>query len=252
MLKKRIIPVLLLKDGRMVKGKHFTDFRDVGNPVTAARVYNSQKVDEMTFLDIAPSPESKEKVRRIIQEVAKECFMPLTIGGGIQSLEDIYALLKIGADKISLNSAAVRNPQLIKQGAEVFGNQCMVVSVDYTTDENGTRRVWIDSGKTPTELDPLEHIRRCADLGAGEILITSIDREGTMTGYDLDFYQEIVKAVDIPVIASGGAGSLNDFLEAFTVADVSAITSGSVFHFTDQSPIKTRFFLYDHKVNVRV
>lgn len=252
MLKKRIIPVLLLKDGRMVKGKHFQDFRDVGNPITAARVYNSHKVDELIFLDIDPNSESRSQVRKIIECVARECFMPLTIGGGIQTSDDIHELLKIGADKVSINSEAVRNPSIIKLASSYFGNQCIVVSVDYKTLPNGQRRVWIDSGKTETDLCPLAHIKHCVEQGAGEVLLTSIDREGAMNGYDIDFYSEVVRSISVPLIASGGAGGLHDFLDAFRVANVSAVTSGSVFHFTDQSPIKTRFFLYDHRINVRI
>jgi len=252
MLKKRIIPVLLLKEGRMVKGKQFNNFRDVGNPITAAKVYNAQKVDELVFLDIEPSPSSRSKVRSIIKEVAQECFMPLTIGGGIKSADDIQELLSIGADKVAINSVAVKNPDFIKQSAGLFGNQCIVVSVDYKSDLNNKRNVYIHSGKEKTKLDPIDHIKKCVALGAGEILLTNIDHEGEMTGYDLDFLKYVVSQVNIPIIASGGAGTLDDFYKAFTVADVSAVSAGSIFHFTDQSPIKSRFYLKNHNINVRV
>ncbi len=252
MLKQRIIPSLLLKDGRMVKGRNFSQFRDVGDPVTAAKVYNAQKVDELMFLDIRPTRESRGQVCRIIEEAACECFMPLTVGGGVQSVEDVKSFLDIGADKVSINSAAVRTPGLIHEAAELFGDQCVVVSVDYKVNSAGNRTVWIDSGSTDTGLDPLEHVKRCVALGAGEILLTSIDREGTLTGYDLDYLDEVAGSVRTPVIASGGAGRLEDFFRALTETKVSAVSAASIFHFTDQSPIKARFFLSNSGVNVRV
>ena len=252
MLKKRIIPTLLLKDGRMVKGKNFSQFRDTGNPVTAARVYNAQKADELVFLDICPTLESRQIVYHIIEEAASECFMPLTVGGGVTSCDDIRDFLDIGADKVAINSAAVRNPELIREGAEMFGDQCIVVSVDYKNRSDGTRRVYIDSGKTETDLDPWEHIQRCAALGAGEIMLTSIDHEGMMQGYDMDFIAMISKMIDVPLIANGGAGRLEDFKQVLTETRASAVAAGSIFHFTDQSPIKTRFFLSNSGVDVRV
>ena len=252
MLKQRIIPSLLLKDGRMVKGKNFDQFRDVGDPVTAAKVYNAQKVDELIFLDIRPTRGSREQVCRIIEAAASECFMPLTVGGGVRSCEDFSMLLDIGADKVAVNSAAVRKPELIRKAAALFGDQCVVVSVDYKMNAAGERTVWIDSGSTDTCLDPLDHVKRCVSLGAGEILLTSIDREGTLEGYDLDFLDEVARSVKVPVIASGGAGRLEDFYRALTETRVSAVSAASIFHFTDQSPIKARFFLSNSGVNVRV
>lgn len=252
MLKQRIIPSLLLKDGRMVKGKNFGNFRDVGDPVTAAKVYNAQKVDELMFLDIRPTVQSREQVREIIQAAACECFMPLTVGGGVRTVEDVRHLLTIGADKVAINSAAVRTPELIRDAAELFGDQCVVVSVDYRLNQAGQRTVWIDSGTHDTGLDPLDHIKRCVALGAGEILLTSIDQEGTLDGYDFDYLDEVARAVRTPVIASGGAGRLEDFYRALTTTKVSAVSAASIFHFTDQSPIKARFFLSNSGVNVRV
>jgi cyclase len=236
----------------MVKGKNFADFRDVGDPVTAAKVYNAQKVDELMFLDIRPTAESRDKVRKIIEAAACECFMPLTVGGGVRTVEDVRYLLSIGADKVAINSAAVRTPDLIGAAAELFGDQCVVVSVDYRLNADGERTVWIDSGATDTGLDPLEHVQRCVELGAGEILLTSIDREGTLSGYDFDFLDQVAQAVRAPVIASGGAGRLEDFFRALTVTQASAVSAASIFHFTDQSPIKARFFLSNSGVNVRV
>ncbi len=250
-VKKRLIPILLLKDGRMVKGKHFRDFRDVGDPVTAARVYNAQKVDELAFIDIRPGRESRQKVMEIIQKAASECFIPLTVGGGVNSIEDINDFLAIGADKVSINSAAIRNPALIKEAAERYGDQCVVLSVDYTYDEDQQPMVVIDSGATPTGIDALEHIQHCVELGAGEVLLTCIDREGDMQGYDQVFLHKVVNAVPVPVIANGGAGTLNDFYTALTETGVSAVAAASIFHFTDQSPIKARFFLANKGVSVR-
>jgi len=251
-LKQRIIPTLLLKDGRMVKGKQFSQFRDVGNPVTAARVYNAQKADELVFLDICPTPASRQMVYQIIEESASECFMPLTVGGGIQTCADIKNFLDIGADKVAINSAAVRNPQLIREGAEMFGDQCIVVSVDYRTLQDGSRKVYIDSGKTEVDLDPWDHIQACVALGAGEIMLTSIDHEGMMTGYDVDFITMVSQSVNVPVIANGGAGKLEDFKQVLTETGASAVAAGSIFHFTDQSPIKTRFYLSNQGVGVRI
>lgn len=251
MLKKRIIPALLLKDGRMVKGTRFTDFRDVGNPVTTARVYNAQKVDELIFLDIRPSASSREQVLNIVREAALECFMPLTAGGGVESVEDIRVLLEAGADKVAINSAAVRDPELIRRGAEIFGDQCIVASVDYRLNAAGRREVFIDSGTVGTGLDATEHILKCVEMGAGELLLTSIDHEGGMKGYDLEYIKEISQLINIPLIASGGAGRLDDFKMVLGETRASAVSAGSIFHFTDQSPIKARFYLANSGLNVR-
>jgi len=252
MLNKRIIPALLLKNGRMVKGKQFDHYRDVGNPVTVARVYNSQKVDELIFLDIAPTEESKGIVENIIKETSKECFMPLTLGGGVRDIEDFKRFLNAGADKVSVNTASVTNPELIEKASRRYGKQCVVLSVDYKVDENGKRKVYIHSGKTKTELDPLEHIKQCIQMGAGEIFLTSIDHEGMMNGYDFDFLKQVSSEITVPLIASGGAGKLNDFYKALVDCQVSAVSAGSIFNFTDQSPIKTRFFLKEKGLQIRI
>lgn len=236
----------------MVKGKNFDNFRDVGNPITAAKVYNAQKVDELIFLDICPSMESREKVKWIIKEVATECFMPLTVGGGIMNCNDIKAFLDIGADKVSINSSAVRNPNFIKEASEIFGDQCIVVSVDYKRNNLGDLEVFIDSGRTATSLSIFEHIERCVKLGAGEMLLTNIENEGVMKGYDFDVIKSVSEKINIPVIASGGAGTLEHFYSILKDTKASAVSAGSIFHFTDQSPIKARFYLSNNNVNVRV
>lgn len=252
MVKKRIIPLLLLRDGRMVKGKQFGSFRDVGNPVTTARIYNAQKADELMLLDIEPSEASRAAVHGIVRSVAQECFMPLTVGGGISTIEEIRFLLSIGADKVALNTAAVEDPDFISRAAEVFGNQCIVVSIDYRNEADGRRQVYTRSGRRATGIDPLTHARQCAAAGAGEVLLTSIDHEGMMAGYDLEFIQTVGERVTVPVIASGGAGTLQDFEQVLRLPRIEAASAGSLFHFTDQSPIKVRFFLYNAGIPVRV
>ena len=252
MLKQRIIPSLLLKDGRMVKGKNFGSFRDVGDPVTAAKVYNAQKVDELMFLDIRPTAQSREQVREIIQAAACECFMPLTVGGGVRTVEDVRHLLTIGADKVAMNSAAVRTPELIRDAAELFGDQCVVVSVDYRLNEAGRRTVWIDSAMTDTELDPLEHVKRCVALGAGEILLTSIDQEGTLEGYDFDYLDEVARAVKVPLIASGGAGNQADFLTLFSLPRVDAGLAASIFHSREVDIRQLKRYLNENGVPMRL
>jgi cyclase len=248
MLKKRLIPTLLLKEGRCVKTVKFDSFRDTGNPVFAARVYNSQSADELIFLDITASEENRDILFKIISEVTEECFMPLTVGGGIKSVEDIRKLLKIGADKTAINSGAVNNPQLITDGAKKFGSQCIVVGIDVKK-VNGNHKVFINGGTTETKLDPIEWAKKVEELGAGEILIQSIDRDGTMDGYDLKLIKDVCDAVNVPVIALGGAGKLKDFLECIEIS--SAVSAASIFHFTDQSPIKAKVFMRDRKVNMR-
>lgn len=252
MIKRRLIPILLLSDGRMVKGCQFENFRDVGDPVTAARVYNAQKVDELVFLDIHPTTSSRERIYEIVQNAASECFMPLTVGGGVKSCADIKGYLDVGADKVAINSEAVRNPGLIEEASTTFGDQCVVLSVDYRKYEDGSREVFIDSGKTPTGLDPLVHIQDCVSRGAGEVILTCIDCEGTMTGYDLDYIEKVAEAVRVPVIANGGAGTLDHFHQVLISTKAAAVAAASIFHFTDQSPIKARFYLFNKGDQVRV
>ncbi len=251
MLKKRIIPKLLLRNGRNVKGKQFVDLRDTGFPVTNARIYDAQGADELIFLDIEASNENRRQLFDIIAKTAEEVFMPFCVGGGVRTTGDIRGLLLAGADKVAINTAAVETPALIEAGARLFGAQCIVVSVDF---RRGYRKgtVFTHCGTVDTGLDVLEHVRRMVDLGAGEILLTSIDRDGMMTGYDLEMTRRVADAVSVPVIASGGAGSLQHLAEAFCNGGASAVAVGSLFHFTDQSPIKARAFLRVAGFDVRV
>jgi cyclase len=250
MLKKRIIPKLLLKNGRNVKGVKFVHLRDTGHPVTNARIYDAQGADELMFLDITASAENRSILYDIIARTAEEVFMPFCVGGGVRTVEDIRNLLLAGADKVSINTAAVENPTLIADGARLFGVQCIVVSIDFR--RHGRRcKVCTHGGTVATDLDVLDHVRRMADLGAGEILLTSIDRDGTMEGYDLEITRAVADAVNVPVIASGGAGTLQHLVDAVHEGHASAVAVGSLFHFTDQSPIKARAFMRVAGVDVR-
>ncbi len=250
MLKIRIIPSLLLKDGRMVKSVRFGGYRDVGHPVTTAKIYEAQRADELIFLDISASQEGRRTLFDYARQAAEECFMPLGIGGGIRSVEDIRELLKGGADKVVINTAAVENPELIRKAALRFGSSTIVVSIDVKKNVKGNYEVFIKGGTKSTGLDPVIWAKQAEELGAGEIFITSIDKEGTMSGYDLDLLRVVSQAVLIPVIAHGGAGKLSDFKEAIE-AGASAVSAASIFHFTDQSPIKARKYLFDAGINVR-
>lgn len=250
-LKSRIIPILLLKNGRCVKGKQFKDFRDTGNPVTAAKIYNAQRVDELVFLDIMASREGRDTLLNIITSTARECFMPLTVGGGVKSIEDMKVLFAAGADKVAINTAAVENPDVIRQASEHFGRANVVVSIDYKINADGNREVCTHAGTKASGLEALAWAKKSADLGAGEIILTSIDREGTMTGYDLEFINTVSTAVDIPVIAHGGAGTLKHLEEGITVGRASGVALASIFHFTDQNPIKARLYLKNAGLNVR-
>lgn len=252
MLKNRIIPILLLKNGRCVKGKQFANFRDTGAPVSAAKVYDAQRVDELVFLDIMASREERETLLPIITETAEECFMPLTVGGGIKTIEDMKILFSAGADKVAINTAAVEDPDLIRRASEYFGRANIVVVIDYREKSDGTREVHTHAGMKATGLDALAWAVKADQLGAGEIILTSIDREGTMNGYDVEFIRKVAEAVNIPVIAHGGAGTLAHLKEGIMTGKASGVAAASIFHFTDQSPIKARSYLKDNQVNVRV
>ncbi len=257
MLKTRLIPTLLLKNGRLVKTIKFQTVQDglghdVGHHVKAPMVYDAQLADELIYLDMHATIEGRgtEQLRNVVAQVVGECFMPLTAGGGISTMEDIRGLLKAGADKVSVNSAALGNPGFISEAAGSFGSQCIVVSIDCRR-RNGGWEVYSHSGTRPTGLDPVDWARKAADAGAGEILLTSIDRDGTCEGYDLPLIRMVSDAVTIPVIASGGVGKLRDLVEGITDGHASAVAAASLFHFTDQSPIKAKAFMKRYGINVR-
>lgn len=251
MLKKRIIPKLLLKNGRTVKGKRFIDLRDTGHPVTNARIFDAQGADELMFLDISASTENRGILYETIARTAEEVFMPFCVGGGVRTVEDIRNLLLAGADKVSINTAAIETPSLIEEGAKLFGVQCMVVSIDVRRN-NTTWEVFTHGGTVSTGIEVIEHVKRVVNTGAGEILLTSIDQDGTMEGYDIELVSTIANAVKVPVIASGGAGNLQHLVDAINLGNASAVAVGSLFNFTDQSPIKARSFMRVAGVDVRV
>lgn len=250
MLKKRIIPKFLIRDRRLVKGvKFFENFREAGNPVSTAKVYDSYGVDELLFVDIDATPENRVVTGSIIERVSEEVFMPFTVGGGVKSLKDIEILLKSGADKVSINSAAVCKPNFVTEAASRFGDQCIVVSIDYIDTADGPKVV-SECGHNTTSINAIEFAQRMQDAHAGEIMMTSIDRDGTMSGYDLDMINTLSEKLEIPLIASSGAGSLDDCVQALN-AGASAITISSMFLFSDHSPIKVRTYLNTNGVNVR-
>ncbi len=235
----------------MVKGKQFTNFRDTGEAPSAVRIYSAQDADELIFLDIAPSTESRRALVDVIALAAQECFMPLAVGGGIETATEVAELLRAGADKIVLNTSAVRTPQLVTEAAESFGVQCVVVGIDYRGSGDAAK-VWIKSGSVATPLHPVEHARRVVELGAGEIFLNSIDRDGCMAGYDLEMAEQVAAAVSIPVIVCGGAGNFKHLADAFEKTDVSAVACASLFHFGDNNPIRARSYLRNLKIPLRV
>ncbi|MFN8533059.1 MAG: imidazole glycerol phosphate synthase cyclase subunit [Dehalococcoidia bacterium] len=250
MLKRRVIPKLLLKNGRNVKGTRFVDLRDTGAPITNARIYDAQGADELIFLDIEASEANRGLLYDIIARTAEEVFMPFCVGGGVRSVEDVRRLLLAGADKVAINSAAIETPELITDAARLFGSQCVVVSVDFRRDEE-LARVFTHGGTQATDLDAREVCRRAAELGAGEILLTSIDRDGTMGGYDLEITRQVADSLRVPVIASGGAGSSEHLEAAFVEGHASAVAVGSLFHFSDHCPIKVKAQLKIAGIDVR-
>jgi cyclase len=239
----------LLRNGRMVKGVRFGDYRDVGHPVTTAKVYDAQGADELLFLDITATREERGVLLDAVSRTADECFMPLTVGGGVKSIDDVRALLLAGADKVAINSQAVARPELIREAADRFGSQCIVVAIDVKGSLDGA--VWTHGGHQPTTLRPLDWARRAVELGAGELIVTSIDREGTRTGYDLRLTRAIADAVAVPVIASGGVGKLDDFVDGVRDGHASAVSAASIFHFTDQSVIKARSYMRQAGLEMR-
>jgi len=232
MLAKRIIPCLDIKDGRVVKGINFVDLRDAGDPVEQARSYDTQGADELVFLDISATHEGRETTLELVGRVADTVFMPLTVGGGIRSVDDMRRLLLAGADKVSVNSAAVRNPELLSEGAERYGAQCIILAVDARRREDESSwEVFVNGGRIPTGIDAFEWIVRGVELGAGEILLTSMDADGTLAGYDLELTRIVSEAVPVPVIASGGAGRPSHFADVLTKGKADAALAASLFHY---------------------
>lgn len=233
-LTRRVIPCLDVTDGRVVKGVQFVDLRDAGDPVELAAFYNDEGADELVFLDITASSDSRDTMIDVVERTASQIFIPLTVGGGVRSVEDIRQLLRAGADKVSINTAAIRDPDLIRQGADRFGRQCIVVAIDARRHENGAGwGVYTHGGRKSTGLDAVGWAERAADLGAGELLVTSMDRDGGKDGYDVELLAEIGSRVNVPVIASGGAGTLDHLVDALAPGRADAVLAASIFHFGD-------------------
>ena len=254
MLAKRIIPCLDVDNGRVVKGVRFISLIDAGDPVEQGKRYDLEGADELTFLDITASSDRRDIVANLVRQVADEVFIPFTVGGGLRTLEDVRAVLRAGADKITLNTAALENPQLIHDCAETFGSQCIVVAIDARRRHSMTHSGWdvfTHGGRNNVGLDAIEWAIRAQSLGAGEILLTSMDRDGTKDGYDIELTRTVSGSVRIPVIASGGAGKLEHFHEAFTVGGASAVLAASLFHFGEFSISQVKKYLSQHNVLVR-
>ena len=251
MLAKRIIPCLDVRDGRVVKGVNFVNIRDAGDPVELARYYSDQGADEIVFLDITATHEARKTVADVVERTAEQVFVPLTVGGGIRTLDDFRELLRAGADKISVNSAAVARPELITEAAERFGSQCVVLAVDARSRGDGTWEVVVAGGRKPTGLDLLEWVNKGEALGAGEILLTSMDADGTKAGFDLPMTKAVTEAVGIPVIASGGCGSLSHFAEVFEETGCDAALAASLFHFGELTVPQVKDYLRERSIPVR-
>jgi imidazole glycerol-phosphate synthase subunit HisF len=252
MLAKRIIPCLDVTGGRVVKGTKFLDLRDAGDPVECAKLYDSQGADELVFLDITASSDDRATMVDVVARTAEQCFMPLTVGGGIRTVEDFRTMLLAGADKVSVNTAAIRTPELISRAAQNFGSQCVVVAIDAKHDGAGKWRVYTHGGRNPTELDAVAWAREVANRGAGEILLTSMDADGTCGGYDLELTGAVSAAVEIPVIASGGAGELDHLAEVLARGNADAVLAASIFHFGTHSIAEVKHFLAERGIPVRL
>ena len=252
MLTKRIIPCLDVDGGRVVKGVRFVDLVDAGDPVEVAKTYNEEGADELVFLDITASSDRRDTVVDMVRRVAEQVFIPFTVGGGIRSVDDMRRILREGADKVSVNTAAVEHPELIREGAEKFGRQCIVIAIDAKRRPDGSGwNVFVKGGREDTGLDAVEWAKRAVSLGAGEVLLTSMDADGTKNGYDIGLTKAVSSAVDVPVIASGGAGKAEDFYQALTEGGADAALAASLFHFNELSIGEVKQYLDERKVPVR-
>lgn len=251
MLAKRIIPCLDVRDGKVVKGVNFVGIREVGEPVECAMEYDRQGADEICFLDITATHEGRRTMVDVVRKTAEHVFVPLTVGGGIGSVEDFREILRAGADKVSVNSAAVKNPELISQAAEIFGSQCVVAAIDAKRDEKGSFKVVVHGGRKDTGLDAVEWAKKCQELGAGEILLTSMDTDGCREGFDLELLRAVCSVVSIPVIASGGCGRLEHFSQVFEETGADAALAASLFHFRELTVEEVKEHLAEHEIPVR-
>jgi cyclase len=252
MLKARIIPCLDVKDGRVVKGVNFVSLRDAGDPVEIAKAYDAAGADELCFLDITASHEDRGIILDIVQRTAEVCFMPLTVGGGVRTTDDIRRLLLAGADKVSINTAAVANRRFVRQGAEKFGSQCIVVAIDAKAVSPGKWQIFTHGGRKPTGLDAIDYAREVVELGAGEILLTSMDRDGTGRGFDLALTRAIADSVTVPVIASGGAGTLDHLVEGVKDGHAAAVLAASIFHFGTYTIGEAKTYMAKHGIPMRL
>ncbi len=252
MLTKRIIPCLDVKDGRVVKGVKFLNLKDAGDPVEVAQFYDNEAADEIVFLDITASFEKRNIMLDVVKRTAETVFMPLTVGGGIRNLEDIRQLLKAGADKVSINTAAVKDIELVKKASEKFGSQCIVVAIDAKRSGKGRWEVYIHGGRTSTGIDAVKWGKKVEKMGAGEILLTSMDMDGTKDGYDIELTREFSESLNIPIIASGGAGNLEHIYDAFTKGKADAALAASIFHYKEYSIREVKEYLKKRKVSVRI
>lgn len=251
MLKKRIIPCLDVKDGRVVKGVNFVNLTDVGDPVDSARAYYEAGCDELVFLDITATHEERDTMVEVVRQVASQVFIPFTVGGGIRSVEDMNKMLKAGADKVAVNSSALANPQLIAECAQKFGNQCVVVAIDAKRQSEGNWHVYVAGGRKDTGIDLLDWAEKAVALGAGEILLTSMDKDGTKSGFDLDMLNAVAERVSVPIIASGGAGNLQHIVEVFEKTPATGALAASIFHYGEVAIAETKQALADAGQEVR-
>ena len=252
MLKKRIIPCLDVKDGRVVKGINFINLVDAGDPAEQAKIYSDNGADEICFLDITASNEKRNIILDVVKKTAEKCLIPLTVGGGVRTIKDIKNLLLSGADKVSINTAAVKNKNLIKESAEEFGSQCIIVAIDAKKISKNKWEVFTHGGRKPTGIDVLKYVDKVQKLGAGEILLTSMDRDGTKKGYDLDLTKKVSEITNIPVIASGGVGNLDHLYQGLKIGRASAVLAASIFHFGEYSILEAKQYLDSKGIPVRI